>query len=59
MKILLTGHKGFIGTHLCDYLSTERVVRDGVLEFKHTVIGLDRNNQQDLLTCDLNYAVIS
>lgn len=25
MKILLTGHKGFIGTHLCDYLSMERM----------------------------------
>lgn len=57
MKILLTGHKGFIGTHLCDYLSMERVVRDGVLEFKHTVIGLDLKNGHDLLTCDLNYDV--
>jgi len=57
MKILLTGHMGFIGSHLRDYLSTERVIRDGVLEFKHTVIGLDLKNQQDLLTCDLNYDV--
>ncbi len=57
MKILLTGHLGFIGSYLRDYLSTVRVIRDGVLEFAHTVIGLDRNNQQDLLTCDLNYDV--
>ena len=57
MKILLTGHMGFIGSHLRDYLSTERVIQDGVLEFKHTVIGLDLKNQQDLLTCDLNYDV--
>ena len=50
MKILITGHKGFIGSALYKRL-----------ENKHTVVGLDTtggwdrdhlNNTQDLLTCD-------
>ena len=40
MKILLTGHKGFIGSALFNRLSKE-----------HTVIGLDLVEGQDLLFC--------
>lgn len=40
MRILLTGHKGFIGTHLLNELSRE-----------HTVTGIDLKDGNDLLTC--------
>jgi len=46
MKILLTGHKGFIGQHLYNYL-----------KINHKVIGLDIQTGNDLLTCDLKYNV--
>ena len=46
MKILLTGHKGFIGQHLYNYL-----------KINHKVIGLDIQTGNDLLTCDLKYDV--
>ena len=46
MKILLTGHLGFIGSALYNELIKE-----------HTVIGLDVKDGKDLLTCDLNYTV--
>jgi nucleoside-diphosphate-sugar epimerase len=51
MHILLTGHKGFIGSHLLTRLRKN-----------HSVVGIDLedgwdrdklNNSQDLLTCDL------
>ena len=44
MKILLTGHKGFIGTTLFKKLQSN-------LSYK--VIGLDIKDGNDLLTCDL------
>jgi nucleoside-diphosphate-sugar epimerase len=44
MKILLTGHLGFIGSALYNELIKE-----------HTVIGIDIKDGKDLLTCDLNY----
>lgn len=40
MKILITGHKGYIGTHLIKALG-------------HEVIGLDLKDGNDILTCDL------
>ena len=43
MKIVVTGSAGFIGNHLCARLTADR----------HDVIGLDRKNGQDILTCDL------
>tara|TARA_B100000902_G_scaffold107427_1_gene109269 strand:+ start:1862 stop:2593 length:732 start_codon:yes stop_codon:yes gene_type:complete len=45
MKILLTGSKGFVGSHLLNWLSA------------HQVTCLDREDGNDLLTCDLNYDV--
>src|SRR6056300_1903929 len=44
MKIMLTGHRGFIGSHLLNRLSKE-----------NNVIGFDLkdNNGQNLLHCDL------
>lgn len=51
MKILLTGHRGFIGSHLL-----KRLIKE------HSVVGIDiedgwdrdkLNNSQDLQTCDL------
>lgn len=39
-KILITGHKGFIGSHL-------------VGQFKQDIIGLDLKNGQNILDCDL------
>jgi len=51
MKILLTGHRGFIGSHLLKRLTKN-----------HSVVGIDLkdgwdrdniNNSQDLLTCEL------
>ena len=47
MKILLTGSGGFIGKNLLVWLS----------EKHFNVIGLDRNTDNELLTCDLNYDV--
>ena len=41
MKILLTGHKGFIGSSLLKALS-----------LNHTVTGIDLVDKDDLLTCD-------
>jgi nucleoside-diphosphate-sugar epimerase len=52
MKILLTGHKGFIGSHLLSRLSKENAVVGIDLED-----GWDRdkyNNNQDLINCELN-----
>ena len=45
MKILLTGSKGFVGSHLVKKLTA------------HQVFCLDRADGNDLLTCDLNYDV--
>jgi len=43
MKILITGHKGFIGTQLCKFLKD------------YDIIGLDvkEHEDQDILTCEL------
>jgi len=46
MNILLTGSEGFIGQHLFNFLKDN-----------HTVICLDKNTGNDLLTCDLKYNV--
>ena len=43
MKILVTGHRGFIGSHL--YKEAQRR--------GHDVVGLDRKTGQSLLKCDL------
>jgi dTDP-glucose 4,6-dehydratase/UDP-glucose 4-epimerase len=43
MKILITGHKGFIGSHLYNLISGG----------KHEIIGIDLQDGDDLLTCDL------
>lgn len=42
MKILLTGHKGFIGSHYLDLISSD-----------HTVITVDKQSGEDL--CDANF----
>ena len=42
MKILLTGHRGFIGSSLLK-----------ALELNHTVTGIDLQDGDDLLTCEL------
>ena len=42
MKIVITGHRGFIGTHLWEKL-----------EGKHDLIGLDIKTGQDIRNCDL------
>jgi nucleoside-diphosphate-sugar epimerase len=57
MKILLTGHMGFIGSYLYNFLCSEKCIDNGALGFKHQVIGLDLKNHQDLTFCDLNYDV--
>jgi len=45
MKILITGHKGFIGSRLFQELSLQ-----------HEVIGIDKQDDNDLLYCELpNY----
>jgi UDP-glucose 4-epimerase len=44
MKILVTGHLGFIGSHLTPYLKTF---------YKREVIGLDIKEGNDILECDL------
>ena len=41
MNILLTGHRGFIGSSLLK-----------ALELNHTVTGIDLQDGVDLLTCD-------
>ena len=41
MKILLTGHRGFIGSSLLK-----------ALNLNHTVTGIDLQDGVDLLTCD-------
>jgi len=46
MKILLTGHKGFIGQHLYNFLKDN-----------HTIIGIDDKSGDNLLTCDLKHNV--
>jgi len=43
MKILITGHEGFIGSNLSRYL----------IEKNYIVIGLDIKSGNDILTCDL------
>ena len=43
MRVLLTGHKGFIGTKLKQRLEK--------LQFK--VIGIDKQDGNDLIDCDL------
>jgi len=47
MRILLTGHRGFIGSRLCSILK----------EKKHTVYGIDIQENQDLNSCNLDYEV--
>ena len=47
MKILLTGSEGFVGKNLRNYLQDRT----------HTIIEIDRNTGNDLLTCDLKYDV--
>jgi nucleoside-diphosphate-sugar epimerase len=43
MKILITGHEGFIGSNLYHYL----------IEKNYVVIGLDIKSGNDILTCNL------
>lgn len=43
MRILLTGHRGFIGSHLLTRLKSQN----------HTVYGIDLKDGNNLLTCDL------
>jgi len=57
MKILLTGHRGFIGSRLISYLKLHKKMRNGILCNTYSVTGLDIQNGDDLLTCDLNYDV--
>ena len=45
MKILLTGSKGYVGSHLVQHLKA------------HQVYTLDKSDGNNLLTCDLNYKV--
>ena len=45
MKILLTGSKGYVGSHLLQHLKA------------HQVYTIDKSDGNDLLTCDLNYDV--
>ena len=52
MKIMLTGHRGYIGSHLLERLTLQNSVvgfdlKDGWDRDKY-------NNTQDLLTCELN-----
>ena len=42
MKMLITGHEGFIGRHVFEYFSN-----------KHECVGLDKQSGNDILTCDL------
>ena len=39
MKVLVTGHKGFIGTRLCEKLK----------ELKHEIVGIDVREGTDIL----------
>ena len=43
MKVLVTGHKGFIGTRLCEKLK----------ELKHEIVGIDVREGTDILTAEL------
>ena len=45
MKILLTGSKGYVGSHLLQHLKA------------HQVYTIDKSDGNDLVTCDLNYDV--
>lgn len=47
MKILLTGHRGYIGTRLYERLTSD----------EHIVVGLDILDGNDLNTCDINFDV--
>ena len=47
MNILLTGSAGFIGQHLNKFLKDRH----------HSVICLDKETGNDLLSCDLKYSV--
>jgi UDP-glucose 4-epimerase len=42
MRILITGHLGFIGSNLKSHLE----------KLNHTVLGIDLKSSQDILTCD-------
>src|SRR6056300_1028747 len=42
MNILLTGHKGFIGNHLLNFLQSKN----------HTVLTIDKQVGFDIMTCD-------
>lgn len=46
MNILITGHKGYIGSHLWKRL-----------ESKHTLYGIDIKDGNDILTCSFDYDV--
>ena len=43
MKVLVTGHKGFIGTRLCEKLK----------DLKHEIVGIDVREGTDILTAYL------
>jgi nucleoside-diphosphate-sugar epimerase len=43
MKIVVTGHQGFIGSNLVKHLE----------KLKHTVLGIDLKSDQNILTCSL------
>ena len=45
MIILLTGHKGFLGTKLQQHLNNNG----------HVTIGLDKTEGEDLLNCNLTW----
>jgi dTDP-glucose 4,6-dehydratase/UDP-glucose 4-epimerase len=47
MRILMTGHKGFIGSHLYPYL----------WDRGYTMYGIDLKDGKDILTCTLDYEV--
>tara|TARA_B100000902_G_C27319607_1_gene923519 strand:+ start:3924 stop:4670 length:747 start_codon:yes stop_codon:yes gene_type:complete len=47
MKVLITGSEGFIGKNLRNYLQDRA----------HTIIEIDKQTGNDLLTCDLKYDV--
>ena len=43
MRILVTGHKGFIGTQLCEFLKDFEIIGRDIKE----------NQEDDILTCEL------
>ena len=47
MNILLTGHKGFIGNRLLQYLQ----------EKDHTIITLDKLTGHDIMSCDFPHNI--